>query len=95
MAVDTAQKRFSILNVGSPFRLLKIIPTGVVNAAERRVFIFHYPGFAIDDQEEEDDKLRRGSDWYCVSYYHHAAPQITGNPVPPISTRIAAPVHTV
>jgi hypothetical protein len=44
MGVDTAAKRFSIMNLGSPWRGPMIVPSGTVNAAERLAFLYLYNG---------------------------------------------------
>jgi hypothetical protein len=49
MAVDTAQKRFAIMNHGCPWRGVMIVPTGTVDAEERAAFFYHYGGIAFGD----------------------------------------------
>lgn len=44
MAVDTAAKRYSALNVLSPWRGLNYFPTGAVPQAERQAVIYLYSG---------------------------------------------------
>lgn len=44
MAVDTAAKRFSALNVSSPWRGLSYFPTGTITAAERQAVAYLYSG---------------------------------------------------
>lgn len=46
MAVDTAQKRFSIMDICHPVRDGVPRPTGTVNAAERQEFLGLYSGIA-------------------------------------------------
>jgi hypothetical protein len=46
MAIDTAEKRFSMMGLGNP--VLKLaVPTGSVNAAKRAVFLDLYSGIAL------------------------------------------------
>jgi len=46
MAIDTAEKRFSIMSFGQPFNKLRP-PTGSVDAAERATLLDLYSGIAL------------------------------------------------
>lgn len=46
MAVDTAEKRFSMMSFGQPFNKLRP-PTGSVDAAERATLLDLYSGIAL------------------------------------------------
>jgi hypothetical protein len=46
VAIDTPGKRFSAVNVGSPWRGLAYFPTGTVDASERLAVAFLYSGIA-------------------------------------------------
>ena len=47
MAIDTAQKRFSIMHLSMPWRGPAVVPTGTVDAAERVAFLNYYSGIAL------------------------------------------------
>lgn len=49
MAVDTALKRASAINVSSPWRGILPLPDGSVDAEDRQVVPFHYSGILADD----------------------------------------------
>lgn len=55
MALDTDAKRFSALNVGSPWRGIGYFPTGTVDAAERLAIAFLYSGIAAEAPVEIPD----------------------------------------
>lgn len=44
MAVDTAAKRSSAINVGSPWRARLPFPDGTISGADRQVVVFLYSG---------------------------------------------------
>jgi hypothetical protein len=46
MAIDTAEKRFSMMGLANP-SLTVPVPTGSVNAAKRAVFLYVYSGIAL------------------------------------------------
>lgn len=46
MALDTAGKRFSSLNVSSPWRGISYFPTGTIDAPERLAVSYYYSGIA-------------------------------------------------
>lgn len=47
MAIDTPQKRFSIMHLAMPWRGPAVVPTGTVDAAERAAFLNYYSGIAL------------------------------------------------
>lgn len=44
MAIDTAQKRYSAMNVMCPWRHVSVLPTGTVDAAARQTIRWFYSG---------------------------------------------------
>ena len=44
MSADTAQKRYSAYDLGCPWRGVRVLPTGTVDAAERTAAFFLYAG---------------------------------------------------
>ena len=48
MAADTAQKRFSAMNIGSPWRGLMVVPTGTIGADQRAAAMYLYSGIPLD-----------------------------------------------
>jgi len=52
---DTAAKRFSALNVSSPWRGLSYFPTGTVDVAERLAVAYFYSGIAAEAPVEVPD----------------------------------------
>lgn len=47
MAVDTANKRFSLIGFGSPVPRMLPIPDGAFNAADRAMLLYLYHGLAL------------------------------------------------
>ena len=61
MAVDTPQKRFSLINLTMPWRGTSVVPSGTVTAAERAAFIFLYSGIALSGAVTRvDDRTATG-----------------------------------
>lgn len=52
MAIDTALKRGSALNVSSPWRSILPLPDGAVTQPDRQVVPFMYSGIAASGVEE-------------------------------------------
>lgn len=50
MAVDTAQKRFSMMGLGSPIPSMVSVPTGSVAAAMRADLVYLYSGITLQLQ---------------------------------------------
>jgi hypothetical protein len=46
MAIDTRQKRFSIISLSSPWRVLAVPPSGSVIGADRQQFLYGYAGIS-------------------------------------------------
>jgi hypothetical protein len=66
MAIDTAEKRFSIVDLSSPWRVQTVVPSGTVDESERAHFIFMYAGISLiaaippadrDDQDNAGNTL--------------------------------------
>lgn len=47
MAIDTAAKRFSALNISSPWRGISYFPTGTIDGPERQAIAYWYSGVAF------------------------------------------------
>ena len=60
MAIDSAQKRFSMQGLALPWRGVKVVPTGTVDAAERAAFIFLYSGIALTSITITDNRTAGG-----------------------------------
>jgi hypothetical protein len=54
MALDTANKRFSAVNVGNPWRGPTYFPTGTVDASERLAVLWLYSGIAAGAEAPVD-----------------------------------------
>lgn len=61
MAIDTALKRASALNVGSPWRGILPLPDGTVAAADRQVVALHYSGILAGAAVPPDPETGSGS----------------------------------
>lgn len=59
MAVDSALKRFSALNVGSPWRNPAIVPDGAITAVDRQIVAFLYSGVLADSPAAAPDNPYR------------------------------------
>ena len=44
MAIDSAAKRFSMMNLSCPWRGVMVIPSGSVSAGPRAAFLYFYSG---------------------------------------------------
>lgn len=44
MAADTAAKRYSAMNISSPWRGLNVVPNAVISLGERQAVMFFYSG---------------------------------------------------
>lgn len=60
MPADTAEKRFSAMNISSPWRGCSVVPSAI-NQAERQAVMFMYSGILAGGAVGGDEYLR---------YYH-------------------------
>lgn len=65
MPADTAEKRFSAMNISSPWRGCSVVPS-VINQAERQAVMFMYSGILAGGGVGVDEYL---------FYYHYRRPR--------------------
>jgi hypothetical protein len=66
MAVDTANKRFSMMGLGMP-HVLEVKPSGSVDAATRSTLLNLYEGITLDDSAIWTPQANDGSSWSAQS----------------------------
>ena len=55
MAADTALKRYSAMNIGSPWRGLNVVPNVAIPQGERQAVLFMYSGILAGASEPEPE----------------------------------------
>jgi hypothetical protein len=62
MAIDTALKRASVINLSSPWRGILPLPDGVMDQADRQVVALMYSGISSAVAEESEG----GGEWIHI-----------------------------
>ena len=74
MPADTAEKRFSAMNLASPWRGVNVTPSAV-NQAERQAVMYMYSGILASAAVAGHPTMRR---WGHVQHMPTTAPRMAG-----------------
>ena len=67
MSADSAQKRFSAMNISAPWRGLMVVPTGTVGEGQRAAAMFLYSGVAVVAAAVAETKGRRPQQLFTIA----------------------------